>query len=659
MLIDAKSNLAKLMASENIIVEQKSVKTAHFNLKTRTLVIPKLKEDLNSVMYDLFLGHEVGHALFTPLEGWHDSVVNLKVKRSILNVCEDSRIEKLIRRKFPGLKMSFIKAYRDLMDQDFFGLENMSVDKMNTELNLIDRINLHCKCGASLGITFDEKETALLREVEEAESFPQTLDIALKIQEYMKEQYTEEKEQGTESQKVSGEPGDEDESEEGDTDGEGLGQSTDSTPMDDAIESDTDNSFREKEKTLFNKPESSETTYANIPSFDAEDFVIDYKAFYKDVKSMSAKCKVAAEKVDTTLFKPFSKETNKVVSYLTKEFELRRNAEQNKRAGVAKTGDLDMDKIYSYKFKEDIFRRMTVVPQGKSHGLVLYLDWSGSMKPYMDDTIRQTITLAMFCKKVNIPFEVYAFSDRIQSTGKINYKVGDIHLGNFVLFNVLSSRMNKSDFTYAANTLMSKIYDYPYSYAGLHLGGTPLNEAIISAFDLLPKFQKANKLQIVNTVFLTDGDGSALNRVHEAGADYHKSNIILRDPVTFASIKNDTSYTNNSKGFLFLLKQRCDCNVIGFRILTKRDLRSYLSHSHALDVDTKIASFDKDKSLVIDNFGFDEYYLLKSDKLSTEVDKAFEITSTNTSSIVSSFKKYTKGHIGNRIILNRFIGLIS
>ena len=94
MLVESKSNLARLMATENLMVEQKHVQTAYFDLKNRVLVVPILDGDLSPELYDLLLGHEVGHALETPEEGWHNSVINLKVNRSILNVCEDVRIEK-------------------------------------------------------------------------------------------------------------------------------------------------------------------------------------------------------------------------------------------------------------------------------------------------------------------------------------------------------------------------------------------------------------------------------------------------------------------------------------------------------------------------------------------------------------------------------------
>lgn len=682
MLIESKSNLAKLMASENIIVEQKNVSTAYFNLGTRTLVLPTLKSELNSVLYDLFIGHEVGHALNTPIDGWHDSIKELGVNRSILNVCEDIRIEKLIRRKYPGLKMSFIKAYRELLDQDFFGVKGKNLDI----LKFIDRINLHAKCGASLGIKFNLEETPLLRLAENAETFEETVEVAKKIQDFMKEQLEERKAKAQKAEKT-----DEDESGEEldfDTDGESEEGGDDSSDYNDSegqptssitqkvndqeLNSDTDDSFREKEQELFENNQRDESSIANIPIFDASKLIIDYKTLYENIRATSASLN-ANDKweqlsiIDTGLFPAFRRSSSKVVSYLTKEFELRKNADQLKRAAISKTGDLNMSRIYSYNFNEDIFKKITNVPNGKSHGLVLFVDWSGSMHNYMLDTIKQLLSLILFCKKVQIPFEVYAFTDAYSDSDygsklNLNYKENDIVLNKMNLLNIASSRMNSAELSYAGSALLSSVWNSG-AYNGLRLGGTPLNECIIAAMDIIPKFQKKYKLQVVNTTFLTDGEGSALNRVRDAnGLAVRKYNIILRDPITSAYVKYTANANGggNSKGYLTLLKQRTGCNVIGFRILTTRDLKGYLSDIYKYaDVEPIVEEFRKQKSTVIKSSGFDEYYLLRAEKMSTNDDDEMEVKSTTTRGLVSAFKQYTKGHIQNRVILNRFIGLIS
>ena len=62
---EIKSQLAKLLATEDIIVEHKDVETAQFNVHTRELLLP-MWDRASEDVYDMLVGHEVGHALFTP-----------------------------------------------------------------------------------------------------------------------------------------------------------------------------------------------------------------------------------------------------------------------------------------------------------------------------------------------------------------------------------------------------------------------------------------------------------------------------------------------------------------------------------------------------------------------------------------------------------------
>ena len=65
--IQNKSQLAKLLATENIEVQENAVQTASFDVKDRILTIPIFKEEQKSKhVYDMLVGHEVSHALHTP-----------------------------------------------------------------------------------------------------------------------------------------------------------------------------------------------------------------------------------------------------------------------------------------------------------------------------------------------------------------------------------------------------------------------------------------------------------------------------------------------------------------------------------------------------------------------------------------------------------------
>ena len=148
-----KSILAKLMATENLHIEQRNTSTASFDVENRILTIPILDNKITNDIYDLFIGHEVAHALWTPLDGMRKAR-SMKLHSGVMNILEDARIERKIKVKYPGIRQSFIRAYRDLMEQNFF--ETVG-DDLN-EYNFIDRVNLYTKAGVETGIKFSPEE---------------------------------------------------------------------------------------------------------------------------------------------------------------------------------------------------------------------------------------------------------------------------------------------------------------------------------------------------------------------------------------------------------------------------------------------------------------------------------------------------------------------
>lgn len=706
MMIESKSLLAKLMATENLTVEIRNVPTAFFDMKNRVLVMPALKEGLSSNLMDLFGGHEVGHALFTPIEGWHDSIVDLKVNRSILNVCEDARIEKKIKRKYPGLRNSFSKAYRELMAQDFFGLRGVHP---NT-LNLIDRINLHTKGGASQGISFTDEESPLLKSVEDAETFQETVNAALNIQVYMKQKRDELK-AITEKDKVYGEDGDGDEYDLDENDdasqgyidndeyGENKTEREESDPAnkkgsghsddgsnEDVVKSHTDETFRKKEKELFQS--GVDYVHVTIPEVDLESIIYPYSEIHNSIMDVNKRylINIDYQTIDQEYLK-FRTESNKVVSYLVKEFELRKNADQLKRASVSKTGELNMSKIYSYGYSEDIFKRITVTPGGKSHGLIMIIDFSGSMQGNMYNTMKQLLNLTMFCRKVNIPYEVFAFTNNIGTNAVKNYKDGDLILEQFYMLNLLSSKMNTSEYTRASKFLLAAYSPKNYRQSlfrvpdVLGLSSTPLNEAIITAKQIIKKFRKDYRLQIVNTVFLTDGEGHCLHKKfgndsyrsdcekskYREDYDYKHFNVrsssrlVIRDTDTQSSVIISDSRQEMTPSLLKLLKESTNTNVVGFYVVDPREVRRVISRytPEGSNQEGMVETFRKEKTLILKSAGYDEYYLLNSNRMNIEDDAEFEVKSTTTRGLVSAFGKYTGSRVQNRTVLNKFINLIS
>ena len=168
---EIKSQLAKLLATEDLVVEHKKVETACFNVHTRVLTLP-MWEKASSTVYDLLVGHEVGHALYTPDENWLETC---KVPPQFVNVVEDARIEKLMKRRYAGLSKTFYNGYKELAEQDFFQIGDDDVK----EYNLADKVNLYYKIGNFVDIPFVEfDEMPIVRMIGECETFSDVLIAA-------------------------------------------------------------------------------------------------------------------------------------------------------------------------------------------------------------------------------------------------------------------------------------------------------------------------------------------------------------------------------------------------------------------------------------------------------------------------------------------------
>jgi hypothetical protein len=268
----------------------------------------------------------------------------------------------------------------------------------------------------------------------------------------------------------------------------------------------------------------------------------------------------------------FKKEQSQTISYMVKEFEMRKAADLYKRSTVAKTGSLNMDKLHSYSYNEDIFLKMNVEPGATNHGLVMFVDWSGSMYDNFYSTIKQTLNLVWFCERVKIPFEVYGFTngygqrDDTNKNPKIQkVKHNDIIINELRLLNIVSSRANAKDMQESLNNLWAfanyygdakginkdrypkdengyaKIYPiYPQSNYQLH--STPLNHSIVAAMDLVPEFKKNYGLQKVHTVFLTDGASNSIESKYQFSKEDNREYSERYDRITGEEIPLPDDY---------------------------------------------------------------------------------------------------------------------
>lgn len=752
-LSTSKSILAKLLATENVTVEHGNFQTASFDVKNRILRLPIWKT-MSGSLYDLMVLHEVGHALYTPEEGWHDSMSNRGAGfKSYLNVIEDARIERKIKDKYPGGRRSFIDGYLQLVKQDMFGIQNIEPN----DLHLIDRINLHFKGGSLYDINFTDEEMVFVNRASKTVTWNDVVKLSEDLYDYSKqnedgdEYYTDysdhdfsKKEnsefdvddsyvEGSKSTGASGKNSQTDETDEKESneqsenfddaasesvfeDGKSTegGQSGSSNPDPKSV---TDQNFRERENELVEDADS-EIIYAYFPDADTSKIVVDYKVLhntmlehyscFRDHNLLKTKAR--------SLFKEFQDKNKKVIEYLVKEFEMKKAAESHARTRTANTGIIDSSALHSYKYTDSIFKKMNIVEDGKSHGLVMVVDWSGSMHNNIVGTIEQMMTLVMFCKRVGIPFEVYLFSDQYPQTdvsdGYRNGSVyrwphktirkGDIIIDPFRLLNVFSSRMKKMEFNLAVENMFSILNSMnPDNYytnnilipspVFMDLGGTPLNQSLMAMGNLVPEFKTANGVDIVNLIYLTDGDGydglgywSVDSKDDYSKNDYESTNSVnpylfstkfstksVKCFVTDRETKKQYTYTpnryNRSASFtsmiLHYLRDKYNINVVNFYIKTRNfhqnEIYSYTENYDEIDK-LKKSWRDSGHILLKDTCGWSSLYMIKGGSHLATNDSQMSVQENATKSqLRKAFSRMNKSKLQNRVILTNFVDMVA
>ena len=710
---EVKGQLAKLLATEDLVVEHRAVDTAQFNVHTRVLTLPQWNKASNNV-YDLLVGHEVGHALYTPDEDW---IKDRKIPPQIVNVVEDARIEKMMKRRYAGLSKTFYRGYEELAAEDFFAIEDEDV----STFNLADKINLYCKIGNYTDIPFTDEEESLLSAVRDCETFAQVLDVSEAIYNYCKNEQKSESpadvqlqsNNGGSSSIPQGSDSQEGESESPSSESsQGTNDSVDDdiqgSPEDVADQPtmggdggsdfnvDTMKSFEDAIKDL-TSDQSYENQYLEIPKVNLDSIIIPNQEVYQSVPE-------CWDHVDPKYFyevdkrySDFKKSAQKEVNYLVKEFECRKSASAYARATTARTGVLDCTKLHTYKYNEDLFRKVSVVPDGKNHGLIFILDWSGSMSDVLTDTVKQLFNLIWFCKKVSIPFEVYAFTsdfpkfgftldengDRVYKSVPDTYKKQDGVLQvyeQFSLMNMFSSKTKIKELDNQMKTIFRIAEGFNRSYytyysipSNLSLSGTPLNDTLIALHEIIPQFKEKNNVEKVQCVVLTDGEAPPLKyhktvQRHWENEPYLGVRQVCNNSCILRDRKLGTTYSLNGNWYevtdvlLTHLKDKFkDTNFIGIRVLEGRDAHGFIARYYGRwndDHDRIHAIWRRERAFTITNSGYHSYFAMSATSLAQ--DNTFDVKEDATKSqIKSAFVKSLRTKKMNKRVLNEFIDLVA
>ena len=765
-----KGTLAKLLATEDLVVEHRKCETAQFDVERRVLTLP-VWDNASEDVYDMLVSHEVGHALFTPNEDW---TAKIKVPHSFINVIEDARIEKLMKRKYAGLPKTFFKGYQELDGEDFFQVNDKGDLR---DIQLIDRINLQFKVGNFTYIPFQDSEYEFVKRAEEVETFEEVMQLSKDIFDFMKQQWEEEQAEKAEEEQEEmlsmegGEGGQQpDYLEEGEDLSEGKGnkaEDAEQTPDQEIInpnqpwdsldteagqapptpataqepakadvnteasaptpeqfkpEAETDNTFIQKVKDYV-KHGGYEIEYVEIPRVnDLKDVIISEKEIQEELdtwftdfqltrqcnSSWSSDQNVDNDQLNEAIYtlgladkeyEKFRKQSQPEVNYLVKEFEMRKSAQAYARAGVSRTGVLNTKILHQYKYNEDLFKKVTTLPDGKNHGMIFVLDWSGSMNHNLLDTVKQVCSLAWFCRKVQIPFKVYAFSNYRMSWGRkqmiMPEKIGNVDLNEgFCLMELLTSNGNNKTFEHNiknffrvgmsagdyrledSNDLQENYNRFSY-YHGRRLpnppkfglGSTPLMETVTVLHSVIPAFRKETGAEKISVSILSDGETAPcsyycprnfMGEVERYYSNSFNSRCQLRNRKTGRVYPHSYDIETSYNSFLSHLKESFPyVNLLGFRILSKGEGGSYFRQQSVRGYfkgswEEASASYKKNRFFEMDNSGFDKLFILPSTNTTDDHSMEELDEGATKAQIRSAFKKMFKGKASNKRLLTSF-----
>ena len=782
MMNNSKDILAKLLSTEDVQVVRAEVPTASFDVVGRTLTLPTFV-NLDENIENLMIGHEVGHALFTPHDSLQEDAFKDKLVKNYANVIEDVRIEKLIQKEYPGLTTDFVAGYKTLAKSDFFRVGDRDINS----LQLIDKINLYFKIGLKSGIKFSAEEFEIVSRVDGCKSFKQVFALAKELAQYARdkkqgeeeakeaanksvlddlaEEDAQEKREEAESQEQQGDgdttPWDDDEEdkeEEGDdeTDADSKDQTSPGNTQeentanefndpydyphdfDESLESKTqealDNNMRDQSKfdgKIFRTLDHDEMPFGVDPVITYQEILQSLTTVGGEREGYSVKDRLMNDDGFTTdrgnycsLFysrtgeveldnfkecygreylgnksglyyqddyKNFLDAIKDDINFMVKEFEMKKSASRYARTQTAKSGQLNINKLYNYKLSEDLFKRINLVADDKNHGFIMLVDWSGSMHDVMRDTVRQVIVLSTFCRKVNIPFEVLAFSnhdntynsdyvsehknhpDIAKMTAKRHANSEKLHYmerDSMFYYQLLTHDMSGKDFDEMCFLLHSFIWQYSNA---LSLSGTPLTEALEVAVGYTGRFIKKHNIDKMNFITLTDGAGwskgfrdnsTKFNELYpDAGWNYKKQDTLI-DPMTKKKYKivGKSSSSAYDMVFLDMIKTRYNASTIGYFIgrNTQQGMQQFRHYNvvdeHDFDVaDARVAVRKNGGWASFKGCGRDEMFFLDSKKLNPVSDEIKIDGKGTASQIARSFSKGLKQNRQSKVLMSTFV----
>jgi len=690
------SIFAKALASENLSFSfNAKAETASFDVKSRHLVMPVW--NVSETVQTMLIAHEISHALWTPYELSRTLLDEAEAEgykidklQRIANMIEDVRIEKLMKVKFPGTRRDFFLGYKEINDLDLFKFNEMDL----TKIALIYRLNIHFKWGVlgfiDVNLTEDEQEIADM--VDNVVTFEQVMVLAKFL-------YGSPDSKGKKVEEEKDQMFGEGESEDGESE--------------DMFEKGLRGTLSPKGK------EFTSNTVVLTGLKDVNEQIVSTDKLSASFFEKQYETHIIREP-DLAAYRTFVRESDAFVRQLVAQFERKKAADEIRRERPKQTGQLNLDRLHQYRTHDDIFLSKIVKKDGKNHGIVFMLDFSGSMSQTIEHAYLQVLQLVWFCEKAKIPFEVFAFTDVAEyylipqdkcekdENGFRKYRNHDENLartcknamqyGDARLINLASSR----DDAAKRERLLCMIYETYVANCRsqpnlLRLGGTPTVECVAVVSQFMKEWVAANNIQVPTLMVVTDGEpnGFQIKDSTDTCGEYSEefsivtvTNDILE---TVSRIKKSDYYSlsNDVIGtMLDSLRQKLNTRVVGMfvggKTLSQGDFQKFcVVEQERVDAQEayrtgKIkqdrCSIERDSERYIaamemykndgcliahkDVFtGYDEFFLIKTPKIVKDEDAI--ATSGGFTKVKNTFIKTMGKRAGSRVFLSRYVDIVS
>ena len=690
------SIFAKALASENLsFAFSKDAETASFDVKSRHLVMPMW--DVTDTVKTMLVAHEISHAMWTPYERSEELMkaaiadgYNALLLQRIANVIEDVRIEKLMKQKFPGTRRDFFLGYKEIAELDLFGFKKMDLPKAG----FLNRLNIHFKFGVPgfIPMTFEGNEQEVVDMVDGVVNFDQVIEVAKFLYDHPSMKELREKMEAAAAQ------------------GNKQGEKDQKKILGDKNEVPGD--LTRKHGEHFQDGVVTLTGVKNL-----SEYIISTESILNDFNGMEG-----SNTLNLDEYRKFVRESDAFVRQMVAQFERKKAADEIRRERPKQTGMLNLDRLHQYRTHDDIFLSKIVKQDGKNHGIVFMLDFSGSMAQTIGHAYLQVLQLVWFCEKAKIPFEVFGFTDvyclkipgyeeayrewqktnptgfshdfdSVWNAGKLRRECPTaMEVGSARLMNIASSK----DGAATRERLCAFIYEAYVAQTRassrlLTLNGTPTVECVSLASQFMVEWVKENDIQIPTIMVVTDGCCNGVNTL-ESNNLYHFSsqqssltvaNEIL-DTIEMVSAKAiKTGLPNAVIGsMLNSLRIKLNARCVGMYVMPSRSLgirafeqfcmsveeQDQLRSAHSYQT-TPLEMSDRFKAateafkegcLVLHEDIFPGYdsYFLIQTPKPVKDEEATAVTG-NFTKVKNAFIKTMGKRAGSRVFLSRYVDIVA